>query len=238
MREGGKMLATVLHVLKSSVEVGMSTKDLSKIAVQELNKLGGTPTILGYQGFPEAICISINEEVVHGIPSDTKIIQDGDLVSLDFCVTHKNLITDAAVTIIAGKPLSQKDVDLLKFTEKSLNIGINAAHNGVHTGDIGSQIEAELTRHNFGVVRDLVGHGVGDDMHEDPNVPNYGKKGSGPTLSAGMTIAIEPMATLGTERVYVGSDSWTVLTWDGSRSAHFEHTIAITDDGAEILTKL
>jgi methionyl aminopeptidase len=236
MREGGRMLATVLRQLQEQLEPGMNTKDLAVIAAKELHKLGGTPTILGYHGFPDVICVSVNEEVVHGIPSEHKIIKEGDLVSMDFCVTYKNMITDSAVTAIAGKASSPKDEQLLSGTKKALSAGINAVHDGVRTGDIGAAIEAELSRHKYGIVRDLVGHGVGDQMHEDPNVPNYGRPGGGAKLSEGMTIAIEPMSTLGTERVYIGSDGWTVLTWDGTRSAHFEHTIAITEDGSEILT--
>lgn len=238
MREGGRMLATVLQLLKSKVEPGISTKGLANIAAKELQKLGGSPSILGYQGFPDVLCVSLNEEVVHGIPSEDRLIRNGDIVSLDFCVTYKQMITDAALSVIAGKPASPKHTELLANTEKSLLIGIDAVHDGVRTGDIGEVIEAELKRYKYGVVRDLVGHGVGDSMHEDPNVPNYGKRGHGPKLGKHMTIAIEPMATLGTERVYVGADGWTVLTWDGSWAAHFEHTVAITDDGAEILTKL
>jgi methionyl aminopeptidase len=180
----------------------------------------------------------VNEEVVHGIPSEDRIIKAGDIVSMDFCVTYKNLITDAAVSAIAGKALSAKDTKLLADTEKALLIGVNAVHDGVCTGDIGSSIERELMRNKYGIVRDLVGHGVGDHMHEDPNVPNYGKARSGPVLKSGMTIAVEPMVTLGADRVYVGADGWTVLTWDGSWAAHFEHTVAVTDDGAEILTKI
>lgn len=238
MRESGRMLATVLQMLRKKLEPGMSSKDLARLAAKELSRLGGTPSILGYQGFPDVICVSINDEVVHGIPSEHRIIQNGDIVSLDFCVTYKRMITDSAVTVIAGKPLTQKDAALLRGTENALEAGVGAVHDGIHTGDVGFQVEKELGRHGYGIVRDLVGHGVGDHVHEDPNIPNYGAKGSGPELSSGMTIAIEPMATLGTERVYVGHDGWTVLTWDGSRSAHFEHTVAITDDGAEIMTAL
>jgi methionyl aminopeptidase len=238
MRESGRMLATVLQLLKSKLEPGISTKDLANMAAKELRKLGGQPTILGYQGFPDVLCVSLNEEVVHGIPSEDRIIKDGDIVSLDFCVSYRAMITDAALSVIAGKALLPKHSDLLRNTEKSLFVGINAVRDGVRTGDIGAAIEAELNRHKYGIVRDFVGHGVGDKMHEEPNVPNYGKRGSGPKLAKGMTIAIEPMATLGTERVYVGPDGWTMLTWDGSWAAHFEHTVAVTDDGAEILTQI
>lgn len=238
MRESGHILATVLNLLQSEVTPGMTTKDLSSIAAKELRNLGGNPAFLGYQGFPDVLCVSVNEEVVHGIPSEHKTIQDGDIVSLDFGVTFKGMVTDAAVSVIVGKAKSSKDSDLLKYTEESLNIGIKAVHDDVQIGDIGAAIEAELSRHKYGIVRDLVGHGVGDHVHEDPNVPNYGKAGSGPRLKKSMTIAIEPMATLGSERVYVANDAWTVVTWDGSRAAHFEHTVAVTDDGAEIMTRL
>jgi methionyl aminopeptidase len=236
MRESGAMLATVLDFLKSRTQTGMSTKEIAVLAANELKKLGGEPPILGYQGYPDVICISINNEVVHGIPSEHKIICNGDIVSLDFCVKYKRMITDSAISLIAGTPLSQKHVSLLEDTERALMIGIGAVHNNVRTGDIGSVIEKELGRKGYGIVRDLVGHGVGDHVHEDPNVPNYGRPNTGPKLLKGMTIAIEPMATLGGDRVYMGEDGWTVFTWDQSWAAHFEHTVAITEDGAEIVT--
>jgi methionyl aminopeptidase len=238
IRESGRMLATVLALLKSETKPGMTTKALANIAATELKKLGGIPPFLGYQGFPDVICISLNDEVVHGIPSEDKVVYDGDIVSLDFGVSYRGMITDSALSLIAGKPLSKKYTDLIKYTEQSLLIGIDAVHNNVRTGDIGAAIEKELTRHKYGIVRDLVGHGVGDEVHEDPNIPNYGRGNTGPKLLAGMTIAIEPMATLGTDRVYIGADGWTVSTWDGSWSAHFEHTVVVTEDGAEILTQV
>ncbi|HEY1835334.1 MAG TPA: type I methionyl aminopeptidase [Candidatus Saccharimonadales bacterium] len=238
MRESGRMLATVLQLLKSKLAPGMSTKDLAILAAAELKKLGGEPTILGYQGFPDVICVSVNEEVVHGVPSEVKTIQTGDIVSLDFCVTYRRMVTDAALSAIAGKPISQKHTMLLRDTERALLAGIGAVHDGVRTGDIGAVIENLLQRHGYGIVRDLVGHGVGHEMHEDPNIPNYGQANTGARLIKNMTIAIEPMVTLGADRVYVAEDEWTVLTQDGSWAAHFEHTIAITRDGAEILTQL
>jgi methionyl aminopeptidase len=238
MRESGRMLATVLQLIKKKVEPGVTTKVLASLAAKELKQLGGTAPFLGYQGFPDVICISVNEEVVHGIPSEDKIIQNGDIVSLDFGVSYKGMITDSAISIIAGKPISDKDAKLVRDTEQSLLLGIDSVHDNVRTGDIGAAIEQELKRHKYGIVRDLVGHGVGDHVHEDPNIPNYGKPHTGAKLSRGMTVAIEPMATLGTERVYLGNDGWTVLTWDGSRAAHFEHTVAVTEDGADILTKI
>jgi methionyl aminopeptidase len=238
MRESGRMLATVLTFLRDKTAPEMTTKQLADMAAKELKSLGGSAPFLGYFGFPDVICISINDEVVHGIPSKNKVIQDGDIVSLDFGVKHKGMITDSAISVIAGKPLSSKDVELIKNTERSMMAGIDAVRDGVRTGDIGAAVEAILSKNHYGIVRDLVGHGVGDELHEEPNVPNYGRAHTGARLSKDMTIAIEPMATLGTDRVYIADDGWTILTQDGSRAAHFEHTVAITEDGAEIMTML
>lgn len=238
MRESGAMLATVLDILPKQIEVGMSTKDIADIARQELSKLGGAPSFLGYQGFPDVICISVNDEVVHGIPRADKLLNDGDLVGLDFGVTYRGMITDSAVTVVVGNWKNKQHKKLVDVTQEAMHTGIQAVHDRVRTGDIGSAIEAVLSHHKFGIVRDLVGHGVGHELHEDPNIPNYGRANTGPWLSAGMTIAIEPMATLGSEAVYLANDDWTILTQDGSRSAHFEHTVLITEDGAEILTQL
>jgi methionyl aminopeptidase len=238
MRDSGKMLATVLQILKSDVLVGMSTQDLADRAALELKALGGQPSFLGYQGFPDVICISLNQEVVHGIPSKDRIIKDGDLIGLDFGVTYKGMITDSAISLIVGNPKQKGHVDLVKNTEAALMVGINAVHDQVRTGDIGHAIEKFLKHHRYGIVRDLVGHGVGHELHEDPNIPNYGRANTGPWLSSGMTIAIEPMVTLGTDRVAQAEDGWTIVTADNSWAAHFEHTILITDDGAEILTTL
>lgn len=236
MRESGHMLATVLKLLERETVPEMTTKDLAVIAAQELKKLGGEAPFLGYQGYPDVLCVSVNDEVVHGIPSADRIINEGDIVSLDFGVNYRGMITDSALSLIAGKPISQKHVELLRYTEASLMVGIAEVHDGVRTGDIGEAIERELNRHKYGIVRDLVGHGVGHYIHEDPNIPNYGRRDTGPRLIKNMTIAIEPMATLGTDNVYIAEDGWTVLTQDGSWAAHFEHTVAITDDGAEIIT--
>lgn len=238
MRESGRMLATVLQLLKRELTVGMSTKDLADLAARELEKLGGKPAFLGYQDFPDVICISVNDEVVHGIPRTDKIIAEGDLVGLDFGVNYNGMITDAAITAIAGRPKTRGQINLLQDTENALAAGIAAVHDRVRTGDIGHAVESSLQHRRYGIVRDLVGHGVGHHVHEDPNIPNYGRAGTGPWLDAGMTIAIEPMVTLGTEKVYVAPDGWTILTQDGSRAAHFEHTVLITADGAEILTQV
>ena len=237
MRKSGKMLAQVLDILEKELKPGMSTKDLSNIAAKELKKLGGQPTFLGYQGFPDVLCVSLNDEIVHGIPSKKRIIQEGDLVGMDFGVTYQGMITDAARTVIAGKPKQNQHIQLVERTKESLMAGINVIHDGIRTGDIGNAIQDVLDKYKYGIVQDLVGHGVGHSLHEDPNIPNYGRKGTGPWLSKGMTIAIEPMVTLGDYNVRLAEDKWTILTQAGSWSAHFEHTILITEDGYEILTQ-
>jgi methionyl aminopeptidase len=238
MRESGRMLATVLNSLKPKVVPGITTKQLAEAAAVELKALGGEPSFLGYQGFPDVICISVNNEVVHGIPNKARVLTEGDIVTLDFGVTYRGMITDSAVSVIAGRPKQRGHIQLLADTEEALRIGIAAVHDKVRTGDIGSVIENFLKKRRYGIVRDLVGHGVGHDVHEDPNIPNYGRANTGPWLEKGMTIAIEPMVTLGTDRVLMAPDGWTILTADGSMAAHFEHTVLITETGAEILTTL
>lgn len=238
MRESGRMLGSVLEVLKASVAVGMTTQALADIAARELKALGGEPSFLGYQGFPDVLCVSLNEEVVHGIPSDKRIIAEGDIVSMDFGVTYQGMITDAARSVIAGRPKQQRHAELVKYTLASLDAGINVVRHQVRTGDIGASVQTVLDKFHYGIVRDLVGHGVGHHLHEDPNIPNYGRRDTGPWLEAGMTIAIEPMSTLGTDRVNVSEDGWTIVTADKSWSAHFEDTVLITQDGAEILTRV
>ena len=237
MRTSGKLLATVLATLKAAVEPGMSTKDLADIAKREIRGTGGQPTFLGQYGFPDVICISVNDEVVHGIPSD-RILNEGDLLSLDFGVTYDGMITDSAVTVIVGEETHSKNAQLVRDTQHSLKAGIAAVKDGARVGDIAAAVQGILDRAGYGIVRDLVGHGVGHELHEDPNIPNYGKAGTGVELVKGMTIAIEPMATLGTHRVFVADDNWTVKTLDGSKSAHFEHTVLITQNGSEVLTQL
>lgn len=235
MRIGGKMLATVLERLRPEVVPGISAKDLADLARKELKKLGGEPAFFGYQGFPDVICISVNDEVVHGIPKKSTVLKDGDIVSLDFGVRYKGMIVDAAISVVCGESTEEKDT-LLKLTEDSLHAGLAVIKNGCKVGDIGFAVQKVLDKKNYGIVRDLVGHGVGHAVHEDPNIPNTGRKGSGDTLVAGMTIAVEPMATLGKEGVYTDVDGWTIKTKDGSLAAHFEHTVLITDNGFEILT--
>ena len=238
MRESGRLLATVLATLKEALEPGMTTKDLAEIAKRELRGTGGIPTFLGQYGFPDVICISLNDEIVHGIPSPKREINVGDIVSLDFGVTYDGMITDSATSVVAGGVKINKIDKLLIDTEASLFAGVGVLKHGVRVGDIANAVQQVLDEGNYGIVRDMVGHGVGHELHEDPNIPNYGKKGTGPRLVAGMTIAIEPMATLGDFRVYIDVDGWTVRSNDKSLAAHFEHTVLITETGAEVLTQL
>lgn len=240
MRTSGSMLATVLALVQKSAETGMSTKDLADIAVAELKKLGGKPAFLGYEGatpFPDVICISLNDEVVHGIPRADTVLRPGDVVSIDFGVVYDGMVTDAARSFVIGDTKEQVK-KLIRDTESSMYAGIEALRDGVRVGDIASAIQKVLVKGQYGIVRDLVGHGVGHQLHEEPDIPNYGFAGSGPVLKAGMTIAIEPMATLGTHAVTVDDDQWTIRTADGSLAAHFENTVLITDRGYEILTEL
>lgn len=236
MRASGQMLASVLQFVKKHVEAGLSTKDLAELAKKELRSLGGKPAFLGYQGFPDVLCTSVNEEIVHGIPSTQKILRDGDILSMDFGVIYDGMTTDSAISVIVGNDPAPKVSELLSYTERSLMAGIDVVKDGVRVGDISSAVQAVLDKRGYGIIRDLVGHGVGHELHEEPNIPNYGSKGTGPVLSAGMTIAIEPMASLGTHEVRAEADGWTVATLDNSLSAHFEHTVLITENGADIIT--
>ena len=234
MRESGAMLATVLDVLETHVAPGISELELADIAAKELKALGGHAPFKGYGGFPDVICISTNDKVVHGIPTDY-VLKDGDITSLDFGVTYRGMVTDSARTLLVGN-VDPKVQQLVTVTKKSLDAGIAVLHDGVTTGDIGAAVQRVLDAHKYGIVRDLVGHGVGHEIHEEPDIANYGTSGTGPALRAGMTIAIEPMANLGVENIVMDPDGWTIRTRDGQPSAHFEHSILITQDGFEVLT--
>lgn len=234
MRESGKILAEILKQINQKIEPGMSGLDVSAIAKKELKAYGATGPFMGYMGYPDVICISRNDEIVHGIPN-AREFKDGDVVSFDFGVKYKGMITDSAFTKIIGASTKTKK-RLLKETERSLYAGIDAVKNGVRVGDIAASVQKVLDRAQLGIIRELVGHGVGHMVHEDPNIPNYGRAGTGSVLKSGMTIAIEPMTALGDFSVAMDPDGWTIRTADGSLSAHFEHTVLITDDGAEILT--
>lgn len=235
MKKAGDICSRVLRMLKDSVSPGMSTKQLADLAAKMISDNGGEPSFLGYKDFPDVVCISINEEVVHGIPDAKRIVRSGDIITFDLGVTYGGMIVDSAVSTLVDSGDKTKKT-LLKVTEDSLAAGVRQLKDGCQTGDIGAAVEKVLKRRNLGVIRDLVGHGVGHHVHEEPNIPNYGNIGTGPILRSGMTIAIEPMASLGMEDIYVESDGWTIKTRDGSLSAHFEQTVLITPGGYEILT--
>lgn len=221
-------------LLESSIKPGITTKELDKIAYDFITQNDCYPSCLGYEGYPASICTSVNEEVVHGIPSDRKL-KNGDIISIDICVTYKGYVSDHAWTYKVGSVSKEKE-ELLKNTEKALYEGIKQVKEGAKIGDIGHAIESYAHKHHLGVVEELVGHGVGLDLHEEPDVPNYGHPHTGMTLKAGMTIAIEPMLNLGTRKVWMLDDDWTIITQDNKPSAHFEHTVLVTKDGYEILT--
>lgn len=238
MRESGKMLATVLNLLTAQVQENMTPKDLAGMAATELKKLGGEPAFLGYQGFPDVICISVNDQVQHSIPNSKKI-SNGDVINFDFGVRYKGMITDAGTTVIVGGiALSDSDENLVKGTLEARNTAVNMIKAGIKVGDISSTVQSVLEKYRLGIVKELVGHGVGHELHEDPEIPNYGKAGTGPELIAGMTIAVEPITTAGSPDIYIEKDGWTIKTWDGSNSAQFEHTILVLENGSEVLTKL
>lgn len=235
--KSGRMLADVLNILESTIRPGLRGIDIDELASSELKKLGGIPAFLGYMGFPASICISINDAVVHGIP-DSSEFREGDVVGLDFGVDYNGMITDAARTvIIGGNPRNDREAKLVSDTKKALDAAIGQVTAGCRIGDIAYAVQRVLESGKYGIVRDLVGHGVGHHVHEEPEVPNYGERGTGAILVEGMTIAIEPMATLGEWRVVMDPDGWTIRTRDGSRSAHFEDTVLVTRNGCVILTR-
>lgn len=243
LREGGKHLAMVLFKVKEKVKPGISTQDLDEYAFKLIKDMGDEPAFLNYRPegadspYPASLCVSVNNEVVHGIPSAKKILQEGDIVSIDLGIKHKGLFTDMAMTVPVGE-ISPASIKLLRTTEQALNVGISAAQGGNRIGDIGNAIESYVRPHKYGIVEVLSGHGVGRAIHEDPYVPNFGKAGVGAKLVPGMVIAIEPMLNNGTKNVTLDKDGWTFRTADGKKSAHFEHTILITEGEPEILTKI
>lgn len=235
MRAGGKILSEVLALVATHVAPGMSSLDLDTLAERELRARGATPAFKGYQGYPATLCVSVNNEVVHGIPTAGKLLAEGDVVGLDLGGVYDGRYTDMAMTVGVGK-ISSKAKKLLSVTREALDRGVAQARPGNTVGDIGEAVQRFVERKGFGIVRSLVGHGVGTEVHEDPQVPNYGERRTGTKLTAGMTIAIEPMVTAGDYPVRILEDGWTVVTVDGGLSAHFEVTVAITDSGVEILT--
>ena len=238
MAQGGRILGETLATLRRSVRAGVSTAELDRIAEDFIRSHdGAVPAFKGLYGFPGSICTSINDEIVHGIPSKKRVLKDGDIISMDVGVGYKGFFTDSAITVPVG------DVDattrrLLDVTAESLDAGIAAATVGNHIGDIGAAVQGVVEAAGFSVVRDLVGHGIGAEFHEEPQVPNYGKPKRKEKLVPGLTLAIEPMVNAGGPATRTLSDRWTIVTLDGSRSAHFEHTVAITESGPRILTRV
>jgi len=235
MRRAGRIVATVLEVLAKRIKPGMMTEELDAITAHELSRRGAISSFKGYRGFPANLCVSVNDELVHGIPGK-RVIEEGDIVSLDVGAIIEGFHGDAALTIGVGRISPQAEA-LLKATKGALEAGIAAARSGGRIGDISAAIQSYVEARGFSVVREYVGHGIGRDMHEDPQIPNFGPPGQGPVLQKGMTLALEPMVNVGGWRTKVADDKWTVTTADGSLSAHFEHTIAITNGEAEILTR-
>jgi len=234
MRQAGKILASVLKILKSQVKIGMKTKELDNIAAKELENLGAVPSFKGYHGFPANACVSVNDQIVHGIPGE-RVLEEGDIVSIDLGAIFKGFQSDAAITLGIGK-ISPSARQLIDTTEGALRAGIAAAHFEARLGDISAAIQNYAESRGYSVVREYTGHGIGREMHEEPQVPNFGLPDTGPVLRKGMALAIEPMVCSGDWHTRVNDDHWAVVTADGSLSAHFEHTIAITDTEAEVLT--
>lgn len=235
-RASNRIVAEVLSVLREKVKPGVTTRELDKIAEGVTEKRGARPAFKGYRGYPYSLCASVNEEVVHGMPSN-RVLVEGDIVGLDFGVCYQGLYGDSAITLPVGR-VSEQATRLMQVTEQSLYSAIHQACDGNRLGDISATVQETVEAAGYSVVRDFVGHGIGKNMHEDPQIPNFGKKGRGIELKRGMILAIEPMVNAGKYKVKILSDGWTVITADGSLSAHFEHSIAITDNGPEILSKL
>jgi len=236
MRRAGRVVREVLELVRGMVKPGATTLDLDRAAEKRMAELGARPAFKGYHGFPAVLCTSVNSEVVHGIPSAKRQLKDGDIVSVDCGAVIDGFYGDAAITVPVGEKIDPKTRRLLEVTEASLHAGIAAVKPGATLGDVGFAVQSVVEAEGFSVVRDFVGHGIGSNMHEDPQVPNYGEAGRGMKLRTGMVIAIEPMVNAGKPAVRVLKDGWTAVTDDGSMSAHFEHTVAVTDTGARILT--
>jgi methionyl aminopeptidase len=234
MRRGGKITARVLQMLLEKARPGMTTRELDRLAERGIREQGGVPTFKGYNGFPASICASVNNQVVHGIPGDY-VLKEGDLLSVDIGTTFEGYVSDSAASIGVGN-VSKDASELMRVTQECLMIGIAQMQAGNRLQDIGHAIQQHAEGHGYGVVRTLVGHGIGRQMHEEPQVPNYGKAGQGVVLRPGLCLAIEPMITQGTHQVETLKDGWTVVTGDGKLAAHFEHTVALTEEGPRILT--
>ena len=235
MRRASGVVAKVLLQLKDKVKPGVSTAELDSFAKERVLELGAVPAFLGYRGYPATLCVSINEEIVHGIPSPKRLIREGDIVSLDMGAVFGGFYGDAALTVAAGKvqPPAQR---LMDITRRSLEIALSKVKAGVRLGEVSHAVEAFAEENGMSVVREFTGHGIGRHLHEEPSIPNFGRPDSGPVLKAGMTLAIEPMLCLGGAEVVVKNDGWTAVSADGSLAAHYEHTVAVTEDGCEILS--
>src|SRR5436190_155938 len=237
MKPASRIVAEILLELRQVVREGMTTAEIDRLAEDMTRKRNAVPAFKGYRGFPASICISINEEVVHGIPSTKRTLKNGDVVGLDFGVIYDGFFGDSAVTVAIGE-IPPEVQNLLTVTERALYAAIEASVPGNYISDVSAAVQRVADEHHFGIVREFCGHGIGRALHEDPPVLNYVQSGKGPKVKPGLVIAIEPMINLGTEKVKVLEDGWTVVTLDGRPSAHFEHTIAITPDGPEILTRV
>lgn len=235
MRKANAIVRDTLNLLQDSIKEGMTTKQLDKIAHDYIIKCDAKPSFLGYGGFPASICTSVNEQVVHGIPSDKVVIKEGDIVSVDCGSIYKGYNGDAARTFMIGD-VGEEKRQLVEVTKQSFFEGVKILKEGVRLGDLGYAIQSYAESFGYGVVRDLVGHGIGREMHEDPQVPNYGRQGHGMRLKRNMTVAIEPMINMGTHKVYILDDGWTIVTADNMPSAHYENTVLITEEGVEILS--
>lgn len=236
MRKAGQVVARMIAAVKEAVEPGITTKQLDTVAAKELKRQGAKPAFLGYMGFPATICTSVNEQIVHGIPGD-RVLKEGDLVKVDVGAVVDGLYGDSAMTLPVGQ-VSEEAMRLIETTKNSLDAAIAVVKSGNRLGDIGAAVQEYAESRGYGVVREYVGHGIGRNLHEEPQIPNYGVAGRGALLHAGMVIAIEPMVNIGTWRTQALEDGWTVVTADGKLSAHFEHTMAIGEHGAEVLTLL
>jgi methionyl aminopeptidase len=236
MRTSGRILAGVISQVLEAVAPGRTTEDLDRLAEAATREAGAVPSFLGYRGFTKTICSSLNDEIVHGIPSPARVLKEGDLLSLDFGCIWEGFHSDSAVTVFVGEPHSSEAEKLVRVTEEALEAGIAAIRPGAHLSDISHAVEQVAAGAGFGVVREYVGHGIGRALHEDPQIPNYGPPGRGPVMKPGLVVAVEPMVNVGGWETRLQADDWTVVTADGSLSAHFEHTIAVTEEGREVLT--
>jgi methionyl aminopeptidase len=236
MRKAGRIVAGTIDRVVAAVRPGIATADLDAVAEAYIDEQGAIPSFKGYKGYPASICASINEEVVHGIPSPKRLVAEGDILSLDFGAIWEGFHADSALTVFVGDPPSAEAEKLVRVTEEALEAGISQIVAGARLSDVGAAVQQVAEGAGFSVVREYVGHGIGRNLHEDPQIPNYGEPGRGPLIKPGLVVAVEPMVNIGGWETRVLADDWTVVTEDGSLSAHFEHTIAVTEDGREVLT--